>query len=69
MKSNFYGNRKSLIAICFCSVFLFGNRIVCTAANHNEGEFVWYNGKQAITYSVSKIRISCGDSCTGYVYR
>ena len=54
MKSNFYGNRKSLIAICFCSVFLFGNRIVCTAANHNEGEFVWYNGKQAITYSVSK---------------
>ena len=54
MKSNFYGNRKSLIAICFCSIFLFGNRIVCTAANHNEGEFVWYNGKQAITYSVSK---------------
>ena len=54
MKSNFYGNRKSLIAICFCSVFLFGNRIVCIAANHNEGEFVWYNGKQAITYSVSK---------------
>ena len=54
MKSNFYGNRKSLIAICFCSVFLFGNPIVCTAANHNEGEFVWYNGKQAITYSVSK---------------
>ena len=49
MKSNFYGNRKSLIAICFCSVFLFGNRIVCIAANHNEGEFVWYNGKQAIT--------------------
>jgi len=36
------------------SIFLFGNRIVCTAANHNEGEFVWYNGKQAITYSVSK---------------
>lgn len=34
--------------------FSFGNRIVCTAANHNEGEFVWYNGKQAITYSVSK---------------
>lgn len=54
MKSNFYGNRKSFIAICFCSIFLFGNRIVCTAANHNEGEFVWYNGKQAITYSVSK---------------
>ena len=54
MKSNFYGNRKSLIAICFCSIFLFGNRIVCTAATHNEGEFVWYNGKQAITYSVSK---------------
>ena len=54
MKSNFYGNRKSFIAICFCSIFLLGNRIVCTAANHNEGEFVWYNGKQAITYSVSK---------------
>ena len=54
MKCNFYGNRKSLIAICFCSIFLFGNRIVCTAANHNAGEFVWYNGKQALTYSVSK---------------
>lgn len=54
MKSNFYGNRKSFITICFCVVLLFGNHVAFATTDQNKDEFVWYNGKQAITYSVSK---------------
>jgi len=67
MKSNFYGNKKPLVAVMFCTALLSGSPVAYaanvgggtayaadkTTATNKDG-FIWYNGEQAITYSVSE---------------
>lgn len=67
MKSNFYGNKKPLVAVMFCTALLSGSPVAYaanvgggtayaadkTTATNKDG-FIWYNGEQVITYSVSE---------------
>lgn len=56
MKFNFYGNGRLLITIVVCAVWIMRGT-ACAMGKPvaaNAEKFVWYNGKQAITYSISK---------------